>query len=242
MTDYSVRSIPTHRQPFLQTDQRYLVESVAMSRARLIDEILEKWRRGVRGPLPQLTPLKILEAVLIIDREGPVGRRVLAQALGINDGVARGLLERLSDEGLVSVDEAGTKLSQRGKAKLSDLLVELSVRKIQPLDLVDLVPGRAAVAIHLANAYRPGMTGILQRDDAVRAGAEGSITFGVKQGRLIVPPDGKDAAEMSPSDCSRLREMFSLSENDLIVVGFAKDPYRALAGSLAAIFSLAQRT
>ncbi len=213
-----------------------------MLRARLIDEILEKWRRGVRGPLPQLTPLKILEAVLIIDQEGPVGRRVLAKALGINDGVARGLLERLSDEGLVSVDEAGAKLSRKGKAKLSDLLGDLSVRKIQPLEPLDLLPGRVAVAVHIANAYRPGITGILQRDEAVRAGAEGSITFGVKQGRLIVPPEGKDAAELSPNDDSLLRQTFNPSENDMIVIGFAKDRHRALAGSLAAILSLSQKS
>ncbi len=212
-----------------------------MLRARLIDEILEKWRRGARGPLPQLTPLKVMEAVLVIDQEGPVGRRMLAQALGINDGVARGLLERLSDEGLVSVGETGASLSRKGKTRLSDLLRDISVRKIQPLDRVELVPGRVAVAIHLANAFRPGITGILQRDEAVRAGAEGSITFGVKEGKLIVPPDGKDAAELSPGDDSRLRQTFSLSENDMIVIGFAKDRYRALAGSLAAVFSLSMK-
>jgi predicted transcriptional regulator len=204
----------------------------------LVQEILEKWRRGTRGPLPQLTPLKILQAVVVIDQEGPVGRRILAQALGINDGVARGLLERLSDEGLASVDENGASLSQKGKTRLSELLQDLSVKKIQPLDQVELVPGRMAVAIHLANAYRIGMTGILQRDEAVRAGAEGSITFGVREGKLIVPPDGKDAAELSPVDDSRLRQTFSLLENDMIVIGFAKDRYRALAGSLAAVFSL----
>ncbi len=212
-----------------------------MLRARLIEEILEKWRRGARGPLPQLTPLKVMEAVLIIDQEGPVGRRMLAQAMGTNDGVTRGLLERLSDEGLISVDESGASLSRKGKTRLSELLKDLSVKKIQPLDPIELVPGRVAVAIHLGNAYRPGLTGILQRDEAVRAGAEGSITFGVKQGRLIVPPDGKDTAEVSPRDDSRLRQMFSLSENDMIVVGFAKDRHRALAGGLAATLSLVQR-
>ncbi len=213
-----------------------------MPRARLIEEILEKWRRGARGPLPQLTHLKVLEAVLIIDQEGPVGRRLLAQALGINDGVARGLLERLSHDGLVSVDETGASLSRKGKIRLADLLFDLSVKKIQPLDLFELVPSRAAVAVHLVNAYRPGITGILQRDEAVRAGAEGSITFEVRQGRLIIPPDGKDAAELSPGDDSRLRRTFSPLENDMIVIGFAKDRYRALAGSLAAILSLSPKS
>src|SRR5438093_5949675 len=96
----------------------------------LVQEILEKWRRGARGPLTQLTPLKLLEAVLVIDQEGPVGRRLLAKALGINDGVARGLLERLAEERLVLVGEAGAKLSRNGKARLYHLLRDLSIKKI----------------------------------------------------------------------------------------------------------------
>ncbi|TMI28133.1 DUF4443 domain-containing protein [Candidatus Bathyarchaeota archaeon] len=207
----------------------------------LVQEILEKWRRGARGPLPQLTPLKLLEAVLVIDEEGPVGRRLLALALGINDGVARGLLERLADEGLVSVGEAGVKLSKNGKTRLSHLLSDLSVKKIERLELNEIVPEYVAVAIHLADAYKQGITGIAQRDEAVRAGAEGAITFGIKQGRLVSPPDGKDVAELSPGDDLLLRQTFSPSENDMIVIGLAKDRYRALAGGLAAIFSLSQK-
>src|SRR6266704_4801414 len=101
----------------------------------MLEEMLDRWRRGARGPLPQLTPVQLLNALVLIDREGPVGRRALAQALQINDGVTRGLLERLAEQGLVEVSEGtGVKLSRQGKETLQKYLKQISVRKIKTLD------------------------------------------------------------------------------------------------------------
>src|SRR5438309_248809 len=82
----------------------------------MLEDMLDRWRRGARGPLPQLTPVQLLNALVLIDQEGPVGRRALAQALQINDGVTRGLLERLAEQGLVEVSEGtGVRLSRQGR-------------------------------------------------------------------------------------------------------------------------------
>ncbi len=205
----------------------------------MLEEMLDKWRRGTTGPLPQLTPLRLLNALLLIDQEGPVGRRALAQALSINDGIARGLLERLAEQEIVSVTKNGAKLSQQGKNRLHTLLQKMSVRKILTLGKTSLAGGKPSVAIQLSKKYQPGMTGIPQRDEAVKAGADGSIVMAVLSGKLLLPPDNKDAAELSPADNSRLRETFSLGENDLIVIGFGRDQRRALAGAIAAALSLA---
>ncbi len=205
----------------------------------MLEEMLDKWRRGTRGPLPQLTPLQLLNALLLIDQEGPMGRRALAEALSINDGVARGLLERLAEQEIVSVTGNGARLSQQGKNRLHTLLQKMSVRKILTLGKTSLAGGKPSVAIQLAKKYQPGMTGIPQRDEAVKAGADGSIVMAVLSGKLLLPPDNKDAAELSPADNSRLRETFSLGEKDLIVIGFGRDQRRALAGAIAAALSLA---
>ncbi len=205
----------------------------------MLEEMVEKWRRGARGPLPQLTPLQLLNALLLIKQEGPVGRRALAQALLINDGIARGLLERLAEQKIVSVTDAGAKLSSQGRTRLRTLLQEMSVQKILPISQTGLVPGKAAVAVHLANKYRLGITGIRQRDEAVKAGADGSIIIAVKQGKLVIPPDNRDTRDFAPADSTRLRKLFNPAENDLIVIGFSPDPRRALSGALAAALSTA---
>jgi hypothetical protein len=114
----------------------------------------------------------------------------------------------------------------------------MSVRNILTLGETKLVSGKPAVAIQLAEKYQRGMTGIPQRDEAVKAGADGSIIMVVRSGKLLLPPDNKDAAELSPVDNSRLTETLTLGENDLIVIGFGKDQRRALAGAIAAALSL----
>ena len=205
----------------------------------MLEEILDKWRRGARGPLPQLTPVQLLNALVLIDQEGPVGRRALAQALQINDGVTRGLLERLAEQGLAEVSEGtGVKLSRQGRETLQKYLKQIAVRKIKTLDETELVPGKVSVGIHLAKRYKPGITGVLQRDEAIKVGAEGTLTIAVVNGKLSIPPDNKKVAELSPREDARIREFFRLAENDLVIIGFGKDANRALSGALAAVLSL----
>jgi len=205
----------------------------------MLGEMLDKWRRGARGPLPQLTPVQLLNALVLIDQEGPVGRRALAQALQINDGVTRGLLERLAEQGLVEVSEGtGVKLSGQGRETLQRYFKEIAVRKIRKLDETELVPGKVSVGIHLAKRYKPGITGVLQRDEAIKVGAEGTLTIGFVNGKLSIPPDNKKVAELSPREDARIRELFHPSENDLVIIGFGKNANRALSGALAAVLSL----
>ena len=205
----------------------------------MLEEMLEKWRRGARGPLPQLSPVQLLNALVLIDQEGPVGRRALAQALQINDGITRGLLERLAEQGLVEVGEGtGVKLSKHGQETLQKYLKQIAVRKIKRMDKTELVPGKISVGVHLAKMYKPGITGVSQRDEAIKVGAEGTLTIAFVNGKLSMPPDNKKVAEISPREDARLRELFRLSENDLVIIGFGKDANRALSGALAAVLSL----
>ncbi len=205
----------------------------------MLEEMLDKWRRGARGPLPHLTPVQLLNALVIIDQEGPVGRRALAQALQINDGVTRGLLERLAEQGMVEVSEGtGVKLSTQGRDTLQKYLKQIAVRRIRTLDTTEIVPGKVSVGIHLAKRYSPRITGLPERDEAIKAGADGAITLAVIHGDLLIPPDNKKVADLSARENARLREEFKLSENDLVVIGFGKDAKRALSGALAAVVSL----
>src|SRR5205807_8806809 len=189
----------------------------------MLEEMLDRWRRGARGPLPQLTPVQLLNALVLINQEGPVGRRALAQALQVNDGVTRGLLERLAEQGLVEVGEGtGVKLSRQGREMLQKYLKQIAVRKIKSLDETELGPGKVSVGVHLAKRYKPGITGLPQRDEAIKVGAEGTLTIAVVNGKLSIPPDNKKVAELSPHADARIRDLFPLSDNDLACLGVGK--------------------
>jgi len=204
----------------------------------ILEDILEKWRRGSTGPLPQLTPLQLLNALVLVEREGPVGRRALSETLQLNDGVVRGLLERLSESKMALVTVKGVQLSKMGKEGLRKLLRQLSIKKIISIDQSDLVSANSVMGVHATKLYRPGMTGIVQRDEAIKAGAEGSITVAVLGRKLVIPPDNKSIAELAPKENARLRSELEPTDKDLIIIGFGKDPGRALAGALAAVLSL----
>ena len=150
-------------------------------------------------------------------------------------------MERLAESKVVSVTETGVQLSKLGKQSLHKLLRQLSIKKIVPLPESDLVMGSQAMSIHVIGGYRSGMTGITQRDEAIKAGAEGTITVAAMGRKLVIPPDNKNLADLAPRENLRLRKGFEPSDKDLVVIGFGKDSSRALAGALAAVLSLQER-
>ena len=139
---------------------------------------------------------------------------------------------------MVTVTENGVQLSKIGKENLRKLLHQLSINKIISLEESDLAHASSAMGVHVSKAYRSGMTGIAQRDEAIKAGAEGSITVAVLGKKLVIPPDNKSIAELAPKDNAMLRSELEPSDKDLIIIGFGKDPGHALAGALAAVLSL----
>jgi hypothetical protein len=139
---------------------------------------------------------------------------------------------------MVTVTETGVQLSKIGKESIRKLLRQLAIKKIISLEQSDLVPTNSAMGVHVSKAYRPGMTGIVQRDEAIKAGAEGSITVAVLGKKLAIPPDNKSIAELAPKENARLRNELEPTDKDLIIIGFGKDAGRALAGALAAVLSL----
>ena len=191
--------------------------------------------------MPQLTTLQLLNALVVIEREGPLGRRALSHVLQIKDGIARGLTERLADSRIVSVTETGVQLTKVGRDALHKFLRQLSILKIFPLEGSDLIRDSRAMGIHVKGGYRAGMTGVIQRDEAIKAGAEGSITVAVVGRKLVIPPDNKNLADLAAKENSRLRSELELQDKDLIMVGFGKDSGVALAGALAAVLSLKRR-
>ena len=139
---------------------------------------------------------------------------------------------------MVTVTESGVNLSKVGRENLRKLLRQLSIKNIISLGQSDLVSSSSTMGVHVSEAYRLGMTGIVQRDEAIKAGAEGSITVAVLGKKLVIPPDNKSIAELAPKDNATLRSELELTDKDLIIIGFGKDPGRALAGALAAVLSL----
>ena len=88
-----------------------------------LKEILESLSASqAQGPQPGFQSFQLLDALLTIDREAPIGRKKLSEKLGVGEGTIRTMLQRLKAASLVEVKgKGGCSLSEKGKRLISEL-------------------------------------------------------------------------------------------------------------------------
>jgi len=176
----------------------------------------------------------ILSILLILEREGPIGRYTVSRWLKISEGVTRGLLRRLCERNLATSLRAGTLLTDRGKHILHEALRLLGVVAIKALPLSGLSKGSANLVAQIRGFE--GSLGICleERDVAVRYGAKGAVIMRYTSGTITVPGVYADLRVRHPDEDYILRREFDLIDGDLLVVVFNHNEW-ALAPSLFAI-------
>jgi len=201
---------------------------------RLLEEAV-KPRRGVR---PSYTLLHVFRALLILYREGPVGRRRLARMLGLGETAARTLVRRLVELGLASRDRAqGCYLTRLG----FEVAASISRRIPRIADATgvlgpDLALDRCAYAGLLSGVRLTG-DWMRLRDLFVRRGATAAViaVCGV-DGRLRIPLGGGE--EEYPS-LGRLRGLLSPRPGDYVVVVYAPSRREAEEALVEGLLELA---
>ena len=179
--------------------------------------------------------IKEVLALLWINKYGVLGRYRLRKLLDLTEGVTRGLLKKLSNEGLVKAEgRKGFSLTQKGLENLKQKLKEFKIKEIKEIDIDELKTSGESVIIHLKNLEHNVRNGLEQRDAAVKAGANGATTLIFKNGVLYIPFNFQNPEEL-PKELSRmLMDQFNLKEGDVLIIGFGKDKAKALEGALAA--------
>lgn len=182
------------------------------------------------GPKPLFDELEIFRTLKLVGENEPVGRKKLARKLDLGEGSMRTILARLKDENYVSSTAQGHVLTEKGRQEL-----EKRSREILEISVEDLTVGDVDVAVLVEDASEKVDTGIEQRDEAIKAGAEGATTLIYRDDRLRLS-DSETSVEEGIE--SKLLESFHLSEGDLIIIGTANNREDAERGALAAAESL----
>ena len=182
------------------------------------------------GPLPRFAEAQVERALEIIAKHKTIGRKKLAEELGVGEGSIRTILNRLKREGLITSSRGGHSLTPKGRRKL-----RVGVRKFIQIDAGDLTVGEMDVATIVRGAALKVKRGIEQRDEAIKAGADGATVLVFKRGKLQFPDGfmdvGKELARL-------LIETFRPREGDVIIIGTAPDLAKAEEGARAAARSL----
>jgi len=178
--------------------------------------------------------IKEFLALLWINKYNVIGRYRLRKLLDLPEGVTRGLLKKLSNEGLIKVEgRKGFSLTQKGCEKLKQKLKEFNIEDIKELDVGSLKISGESIVIHLRNLECNVGSGLEQRDAAIKAGADGATTLIFKEEKLLLPFSGQ--LKVLPNDALQMfKEKFNLKEGDVLIIGFAKEKARALEGAFMA--------
>ena len=183
----------------------------------------------VRGPLPRFTELHVRQALELMAQQRRISRKELGEKLGIGEGSTRTILDRLKGRGLVTSSRGGHALTAKGRRWLGKPLEYVRV------DAGNLTVGEVDVATIVRGAAKKVKRGIEQRDEAIKAGADGATVLVFKTGRLQFP----DLFLKIDKKVERaLVETLRPREGDVIVIGTAEDTFSAEAGARAAARTL----
>jgi uncharacterized protein DUF4443/CggR-like protein len=203
-----------------------------------VEEILQRWRKTERGPKPRLSQVQLFSALYLINEHAPLGRYDLADQIHENQGVIRGLLERLLEHHLIDSSKAGARITNEGKSALMSFLNGHRIVELKKLQIPALVRARYTFGSYLKQAGSRASRVIELRDIAVRIGALGAMTIHCTKDGLTIPPDNESLNRLYPETAAILENEFHPKAGDVILVAFAEDEYAALAGVLAVSLSV----
>ena len=183
------------------------------------------------GPLPRFADAHVKMALELIGKHKRIGRKQLAEELGVGEGSMRTILDQLKKRGLITSSRGGHSLTAKGEHTLSKPFEFVQV------NVGDLTMGKVNIATVVRGAATKVMRGIEQRDEAIKAGADGATVLIFKRGRLRFPDE---FFEVKKGASDALLNVLHPREGDIVVIGSAGDAVKAEAGAKAAARSLSK--
>jgi predicted transcriptional regulator len=200
-----------------------------LTSASVIEKVASKL---APGKTPYFMKAHVFKAINTIETYGPIGRVKLSKTLGLGEGAIRTLIKHLEKEGLVKTSRAGIILTNSGE-KLSSNLESRISKQIQ-IPQSSLTIGSFNIAICVKNAADLVKSGVEQRDAAIKVGAQGATTLIFNNGKLKMPLLNESIFKDFQSMCKLLISELAPNENDVIIIGSAKDKLTAELATIAA--------
>ena len=178
--------------------------------------------------------IKELLLLLIVDREGPIGRYRLKDMLGLSghEGSVRQMLVNLQSQGYLSPSRSGCILTSTGTTFLESRLASKHIAAIKRVGAQLLTVGPVTLGVHLRNRADYIESAMDLRDLAVRGGATGATILLFKEGELSIPSVHPDFLSDHPNLIKDLQEIFTLEEDDVIALISAEDEWIGIEAAI----------
>ena len=184
------------------------------------------------GPMFRFTDANVYWALYVLSDGKRMGRKRLAEEIGVGEGSMRRILETLRQWEMITIKQTGITITRNGLGFLTEIPI-----KVVDLDLKDAIVGTYGQAVVVYGVGKKIENGMQQRDAGIKAGATGCTTLVIRNGALTVPPDW-NMDENNPVVAARVREITNITEDDAIIVGSAYDKHTAIVAALTAAFEL----
>ncbi|MGQ9788245.1 MAG: DUF4443 domain-containing protein [Candidatus Hadarchaeaceae archaeon] len=185
-----------------------------------------------KGPLPRFSKIHVQLTLELISKHKRIGRKQLTSKLGIGEGSVRTILDHLKKDGLITSSKGGHALTEKGKSLLSE------PQTLIQIDAGDLVIGKISVATIIRGAANRIKRGIEQRDEAIKAGADGATVLVFRGGKFRLPGG---FVNIKKEISEKLIKSLQPREGDVVILGAGKDLLAAEAGARAAARTLRTR-
>ena len=173
-------------------------------------------------------------AALYLVGENNLGRRRLAEELGLTESKTRTMLKHLKNSGYVETGEK-TNLTSEGEKIFSG--IQKKILKVSEVDLSYLGMGEEAVAavVKLEKDFKV----IELRDEAVRAGAKG-LTVLEYQNDFTFPEDEDPDVKKFEKDIELLEKVFTPRKGDKLLISSGNSEENARKGLWRGLYHLLQ--
>ena len=139
--------------------------------------------------------------------------------LGLGEGSIRTLIRHLQMNNMIIATNAGTTMTQKGEALLSELLSSIPAEMTLPKCSVAL--GKFNYAVLLKQHSHAIKSGIEQRDATIKIGAKGATTLLFKDTKFMMPSNNTnyDSLQNEPHISRLLKRTLNPEEGDAIIIG-----------------------
>ncbi len=182
-----------------------------------------------RGASPNYSDFQVIMALFNIG-QNPLGRKTLGELLGVGEGTARTMIEKLQDIGLVKASPTGCYLTKRGNKMLEELKKRVSHHP--KIDVGYITLGKENSAVIVRDAAHKVKSGMTQRDAAISAGAIGASTLIFDEAGPRIPMINAD--ENMQARMKMLCEDMKMKKGDVLIIGTGESEREAERAAWAA--------
>ena len=201
-------------------------------------EIKEFLANRPPGPISCYNLYHFERILRIIDQKSPIGRNKLSEAVHLGAGSIRSIIKIIKNQKLIKSTKTGLILTQKGKNSVRKFKANIPYDSVL-FDVPKNISTSTFSGILIVRGVRENFgSGLEQATAALRVNAVGASTILYHDGKYSLHEIMSDVGKENPDFIQSIEKRFKLENDDLIIIGMAKDEKTAILGAWAAGYSL----